>query len=384
MEKGLGISEEYSKILDNHSQEFFDGFCDLLDSLGAEKIREGCYGFFPVNFLSDTPNPMPQRVYTFSISYILKKTSTSGSSRNSTIKDGFVGSIKIDVSFRYEHPWKETKKNFFGFEYQIERKSKYIHNCSFIPFPLCSVPGYLRYNTEIDSYKSFIKKCNEKKPIYQIDYSILNTIIQYFKSWKGKLGFFYTNYKRDIDNNLNMLDSNSDGIIDRIETDNFYKIFQKNQSKIIEVDKLYVHRFVQLSNFIKLKKNRIQKLFKSIKKSRDYINKEYSLDVLNSEITSYESIVFHSNNMIISLVSGDLITFYELYEAFDKLGMFKSSWENEVSICLLSINNNLESINYSIYNFENNVVNALNKLTYVSQSSFDELNRSVKRELSEI
>ena len=41
--------------------------------------------------------------------------------------------------------------------------------------------------------------------------------------------------------------------------------------------------------------------------------------------------------MIEALVSEDLITFYEIYEKFDKIGIYKSNWENEVSSNLNSI-----------------------------------------------
>ena len=46
--------------------------------------------------------------------------------------------------------------------------------------------------------------------------------------------------------------------------------------------------------------------------------------------------------MVGALVSEDLITFYEIYESFDKLGMFNSNWENEVSKKLQNIGEKLD------------------------------------------
>ena len=88
--------------------------------------------------------------------------------------------------------------------------------------------------------------------------------------------------------------------------------------------------------------------------------------------------------MIGALVSEDLITFYEIYESFDKLGMFNSNWENEVSEKLTNIGDKLDDLMYSIYNMEQNIVSELSHLSYVTQESFEDLNRSVTSQLKEV
>ena len=88
--------------------------------------------------------------------------------------------------------------------------------------------------------------------------------------------------------------------------------------------------------------------------------------------------------MIGALVSEDLITFYEIYESFDKLGMFNSNWENEVSEKLTNIGDKLDDLMQSIYNMEQNIVSELSHLSYVTQESFEDLNRSVTSQLREV
>jgi hypothetical protein len=88
--------------------------------------------------------------------------------------------------------------------------------------------------------------------------------------------------------------------------------------------------------------------------------------------------------MIGALVSEDLITFYEIYESFDKLSIFNSNWENEVSIKLIKIGDKLDDLLYSIYNMEQNIVSELSHLSYVTQESFEDLNRSVTSQLKEV
>ena len=102
----------------------------------------------------------------------------------------------------------------------------------------------------------------------------------------------------------------------------------KNQKRVIEIDKNYIHQFVKVSNFIKTKKENIQIIFESIRDTSSQEELEIRVNLLKNQIHSYELLVFHSINMIGALVSEDLITFYEIYESFDKLSMFNSNWEN--------------------------------------------------------
>jgi hypothetical protein len=182
---------------------------------------------------------------------------------------------------------------------------------------------------------------------------------------------------------LSKLDSNNDGQVDLIEND-FNKLFSKNQKRVMEIDKNYIHQFVKVSNFIKTKKQNIQKIFKSIQDTSSQEELEERVALLKNQIHSYEVLVFHSINMIGALVSEDLITFYEIYESFDKLSIFNSNWENEVSEKLTNIGDKLDDLMESIYNMEQNIVSELSNLSYITQESFEDLNRSVTSQLREV
>ena len=123
------------------------------------------------------------------------------------------------------------------------------------------------------------------------------------------------------DSVLNQLDNNNDGEVDLIEND-FNKLFAKNQKRVMDMDKNYIHQFVKVSNFIKTKKQNTQKIFESIRDTSTQKDLEERVNLLKNQIHSYELLVFHSINMIGALVSEDLITFYEIYESFDKLSVF--------------------------------------------------------------
>jgi len=182
---------------------------------------------------------------------------------------------------------------------------------------------------------------------------------------------------------LTQLDANNDGEVDLIEND-FNKLFSKNQKRVLDIDKNYIHQFVKVTNFIKTKKQNTQKIFESIRDTSTQEELEERVNLLKNQIHAYELLVYHSINMIGALVSEDLITFYEIYESFDKLGMFNSNWENEVSEKLTNIGDKLDDLMYSIYNMEQNIVSELSHLSYITQESFEDLNRSVTSQLREV
>ena len=189
--------------------------------------------------------------------------------------------------------------------------------------------------------------------------------------------------KREQEDTLVLLDKDNDGDVDLIDVD-FNKILSKNQKKIIEADKKYIHQFVKVSNYIKTKKVNTQKIFESIKDTANQEELQKMSSLLKNQIHSYELIVFHSVNMIGALVTEDLITFYEIYESFDKIGMFNSNWENEVSEKLTNIGNKLDDLMHLIYNMEQNIIAELDNLSYITQESFKELNISVTNQLKEV
>ena len=231
---------------------------------------------------------------------------------------------------------------------------------------------------KMDSYKFFFKALHEAQINWENE--IRNNILRFENEIKLRIENKLTLSKN---NYLNNLDKDSDGNIDLVEND-FNKLLSKNQKQIIELDKNYIHQFVKISNFIKTKKGNTQKIFESIRDTSSQQELEERVSLLKNQIHTYELLVFHSINMLGSLVSQDLISFYEIYESFDKLGVLNSNWENEVSEKLTDIGEKLDDLMYSIYNMEQNIVNELSRLSYVTQESFEDLNSSVTSQLKDV
>jgi len=181
-----------------------------------------------------------------------------------------------------------------------------------------------------------------------------------------------------------ILDENNDGVIDLEDSDIFNRMLNKNQIKIINIDKSFIQKFVKISLYLKTKKENIQKIYISLIESGDESKVEELLNILRNQRHTYNLLLFHSISMITSLVKNDLITFYEIFESFDKLGVFNSNWENEVSTKLKNIGVGINDLMYSIYDMENRLVESIENLTYITEDTFTNLNETIFSELEEV
>jgi hypothetical protein len=79
-------------------------------------------------------------------------------------------------------------------------------------------------------------------------------------------------------------------------------------------------------------------------------------------------------NLINSAVENDQITFYNIYEKLDKLNIFNSNWQNEISQKLSNIDNNFSLLHKEIKDMGENIVNAIWDLSYATEETNDILN----------
>ena len=133
-------------------------------------------------------------------------------------------------------------------------------------------------------------------------------------------------------------------------------------------------------NYLKDKKSNLQLIFDCIKQVENSSDLDEYVDILENEIHSYNLLLFNSLNLIVSLIEDNQLTFYDIYEKFDKLNIYNSNWENEISQKLTQINSNLKDLMYEIRDMGNRIVNSINELTYVTEES----NRMLDSRLGEI
>lgn len=186
--------------------------------------------------------------------------------------------------------------------------------------------------------------------------------------------------KNSKENILNKLDQDGNGVLDIIEGSDYMKLLKKHQRQIKEIDRNYIQRFIQVSNFLKSQSETLQEMFTRIQKVRNQQELESLVGLLKNLIHTYEQILFHSLNMIVSLVEEDDLTFYEIYESFDKLHIFDSAWEKQVSQQLSDINLSIIDLMSSVDSMNADILNGLSELSYITEES----NRNLVNQLGEI
>lgn len=286
-------------------------------------------------------------------------------------KKGFLFKTEMDVIT------KKIKYKFYptliGDEY-LEYNQSNSWNSS-AKLPLC----YFDFDEMLKAKRLNIE--NEELMVLQ---KIFNCVSKYITKVKKEIISKEDKLLKNKNKLISKLDKDGNGEVDFIDSESYDKLLSKNQKDIIEIDKKYIQKFVKISIYLKTKKNNTQKIFESINGTKDDNELTELINLLKNQIHTYDLLVFHSISMMISLVKNDLISFYEIYECFDQLGVFNSNWENEVSEKLTDIGDGINELMYSINKMENKIVSSIDNLTYVTKDSFRELSDSVEKQLTNI
>ena len=172
---------------------------------------------------------------------------------------------------------------------------------------------------------------------------------------------------------INEFDKDSNDKIDIIECDDFNQLLKKYQKKIIEIDKIYIQQFVQLSEYLNTKKDNIQHLYDKVKAipNQNAFGSDYNdfFKIIKNAIHCYKVLLANSLNMICAIIEDDLITFYKIHGKLDKLNIFNSNYENEVLNKLSNIELKLQDVIYSINDMNNNLVMELGMLSMEIENS---------------
>ena len=191
-------------------------------------------------------------------------------------------------------------------------------------------------------------------------------------------------FTKDKNSFLTEVDKDGDGILDLIGVEALNSILSKNQKTIIEIDKTYIQKFVKISAYLKTKRANLQYIFELIKATHHPSELPELLQLFRNQVHTYDLLLLHSMSMVTSLSNSDFITFYEIYECFDQLGVFNSNWENEVTSKLTNIGDGLTQLMYSINEMESRIVDSIENLTYMTEDAFRDLRISMEDELSSI
>lgn len=246
------------------------------------------------------------------------------------------------------------------------------------------------YSSETHSFRVF-----EYEKVHQNNFKDLTTLkygekpfneleqeyIDFFKKFDVKISELLkevyegmNEFKNEINNVLVDLDTDNNGQLDLIEGGGDYlPLLKKHQSKIVEIDRTYIQQFIKVSNYLTQKKQNLQVIFERLKDSVNQSQLDELGEILKQEIHTYNIILLNSLHMINSLVEDDMITFYDIYEKFDKLNMFTSNWENQVTEKLDEVNLNLVELMKELRDVGDRIVGSIDNLSYITEESTRQL-----------
>lgn len=227
--------------------------------------------------------------------------------------------------------------------------------------------SFVEYVLEFKKEKTlngFFKK--EVEFFIQLETELNNLLKEWFQKYKS--------LKNQVSGVLIDLDKDNNGQLDFIEGgDDFNSLLKKYQSKIIEIDRTYIQQFIKVSNYLTQKKQNLQVIFERLKDSVNQSQLDELGEILKQEIHTYNIILLNSLHMINSLVEDDMITFYDIYEKFDKLNMFTSNWENQVTEKLDEVNLNLVELMKELRDVGDRIVGSIDNLSYITEESTRQL-----------
>lgn len=163
--------------------------------------------------------------------------------------------------------------------------------------------------------------------------------------------------------------------------DEIRNLILKNQDKISAVDKKYIPEFLKLQKYLTNQKDLIYKSIEILKSQEDLSSIETWIDMIKNQIGIYNVVYLNSVTMIVCLCENELVIFYEFYEKFDCLGIFKTNYEKEVLESLFSIGTNINNLNKNmvhklmlIENQLKNISQGINELNSTMQQSIQAIN----------
>ena len=120
------------------------------------------------------------------------------------------------------------------------------------------------------------------------------------------------------------LDKDNNGTIDVVEGNDFSNILKKNQEKIIEINRDYIKQFVQVSNYLKLKRKSLQNVFESLNNAINEGGVYTSLDSYFKGIGIDVQEYSNSKLALVKVVKEHMgIGLKEAMEMVDELGDFE-------------------------------------------------------------
>lgn len=184
------------------------------------------------------------------------------------------------------------------------------------------------------------------------------------------------------------VDKDVNGEVDLIESSVFMDTVKTHQKEIQAINPDFVKNFVKLENNLKTRRASIESIYDYAMTFRighhyifemeeavkmDLENWKNNEKFLMGEMKAYTAVQYNAIHMVNALLNDDMITFYEIYEAFDQLEIWHSQYEKVSTAQLKSLNDNIRSLIRTTEESTNRIVDGLGDLTYRMAEQNDNL-----------
>jgi hypothetical protein len=183
--------------------------------------------------------------------------------------------------------------------------------------------------------KSLVKKINNATKAldkFQEEFSILSNNIYSLQTKKEVIESVIPINK--------IYDADDNNDLDVAETSNIELIIKQKQSAIRKIEKQenrnYLRDFTKINIFLDSFQKQLVNDYEDIQSFCEIENKislssaQQKIETFENNITSYKALMSSLVLMVSNLVNDDLVSFFKLYDIFDKLSVFESNYEKKV------------------------------------------------------
>jgi hypothetical protein len=183
--------------------------------------------------------------------------------------------------------------------------------------------------------KSLVKKINNATKAldkFQEEFSILSNNINSLQTKKEVIESVIPINK--------IYDADDNNDLDVAETSNIELIIKQKQSAIRKIEKQenrnYLRDFTKINIFLDSFQKQLVNDYEDIQSFCEIENKislssaQQKIETFENNITSYKALMSSLVLMVSNLVNDDLVSFFKLYDIFDKLSVFESNYEKKV------------------------------------------------------
>ena len=162
------------------------------------------------------------------------------------------------------------------------------------------------------------------------------------------LGNFDNNFwfgKKDNTDVENFIKNTKDRV-KIVDTSIIKELISKNESTIIDFDKDKLHDLVRLSNFVQNLESSIKRKFEH----QDISSRVLAIIELEKNTEHLDLIIKLSVTMLNKIIEGKITDFLIIYEKFEDIGVFRSSFEHELLSKFDRLSNQLDEISGKLSN----------------------------------